>query len=160
MELRKLLDGMNSRLKTDVFQLNEDGSCRISVDGELVVEVLDFPEDGRVLLCANLGQEPIEGKDEFYRLLMRAMFMFRDSLGCTFSLDPDSNCIYLQRADYLDLLDEETFYELFEDFFNLAANWFRLLNDFRPGVEMTAAAVREERTEQRFGSLNGSFIQV
>lgn len=160
MELRKLLDGMNARLKTDVFQLNEDGSCRISVDGELVVEVLDFPDDGRVLFCANLGQEPLEGKDEFYRLLMRAMFMFKDSLGCTFSLDPDSNCIYLQRADYLDLLDEETFYALFEDFFNLASNWFRLLNDFRPGVEMTAAAVREELNEQRFGTLNGSFIQV
>ena len=81
---------MNRCLKTDAFKLDEQRSCRLSVGDGPVVEILEFPDQGRVLLYAYLGPEPVEGKDEIYRLLMRSMFLFKDTLGCTFALDPET----------------------------------------------------------------------
>lgn len=156
MELRNIFDEMNRRLKTDVFKLDDQRSCRLSVNGGPIVEILEFPEEGRVLLYAALGPEPVEGKAEFYRLLMRAMYLFKDTLGCTFSLDPETDFICLQRSDFLDRLTPDSFYTLFEGFCNLVDNWNEMLNDFRPALE--AAVALKKEADGNFSS--GEFLRA
>lgn len=160
MDLSEILEEMNRRLKTDAFKLDEQRSCRLSVGDGPVVEILEFPDQGRVLLYASLGPEPVEGKDEFYRLLMRSMFLFKDTLGCTFALDPETDFICLQRTDYLDRLTPDSFYELFEGFCNLADNWNEMLNGFRPALEAAVALRREADGKVAGGLADGTFLRV
>ena len=156
MGLQEILDEMNRRLKTDVFTLDDQRSCCLSVNGGPIVEILEFPKEGRVLLCAVLGPEPVEGKAEFYRLLMRAMYLFKDTLGCTFSLDPATDFICLQRTDFLERLTPDSFYSLFEGFCSLADNWNGMLDDFRPALE--AAVALKRKTDGDLSS--GGFLQA
>lgn len=160
MELKNLLDVMNERLKTDAFRLDSQGVCRVSIDGRTVVEMMEFPEDDRLLVYSNIGSEPADGVEGFRGVLLDSMFMFKDTFGCTFSRDADTGCIYLQKTEFLSRLEPDGFYDFFETFYNLADNWRRMLDEFRPGAELSARIGRETAEETSEGLANGTFLQV
>lgn len=160
MDIQSVFDEMNRRLKTDAFKLDDQRSCRVSVGEGPVIEILEFPEEGRLLLYAVLGKEPVEGKDEFFRQLLRSMYMFKDTLGCSFSLNPDTDELCLQHSSFLDRLTADSFYNLFEDFFHLADQWNEMLLAFRPALAAAINAKNHSEAELSQGLANGSFLQV
>jgi len=71
----------------------EGDVCAIRAGGEdgtaatVILHGLD--ECGGVLLAADLGEPPSEGRDRLLRVLLEANDLFRDTAGATLSLDPD-----------------------------------------------------------------------
>ena len=126
----------------------EDNAAALDVDG--IVITLAAAGDA-LLISANIGEPPSEGRAEFAELLLEANLQSE----AAFAKEPESGDYVLVRRLQLQMLDAESFDAALEALVNMAETWRRLLADFRPVAK--AAAERTEESPQ-FGA-NG-FVQV
>jgi hypothetical protein len=103
-----------------------------ATDGTSVTVILHgLDECGAVLLAADIGEPPPEGRDRLLRVLLEANDLFRNTAGATLSLDPDRGCIRLQRAMPADTLAQGGVGVAFAAFADTADAWQQLVADFR-----------------------------
>lgn len=126
----------------------EDNAAALDVDG--IVITLAAAGDA-LLISANIGEPPSEGRAEFAELLLEANLQSE----AFFAKAPESGAYILVRRLQLPELDAESFDAALEALVNLAETWRQLLADFRPVAK--AAAERTGELPQ-FGA-NG-FVQV
>ena len=119
MELKVVQD-------TTVFEVASD-------DGGTKVQVLlqDVREHKLVLLSADLGEVPPEGRERLFQTMLEANNMFSGAAGSTLALDAVSGRARLQR--YVpgdDLANDVT--GILDSFIDTALTWSRLIADYRP----------------------------
>ena len=126
----------------------EDNAAALEVDG-IVITLVAVGD--ALLISADIGEPPSEGRAEFAELLLEANLQSE----AFFAKGQENGAYILVRRLPLPALDGASFDAALEALVNLAETWRRLLADFRP---VAKAAV--ERTEEftQFGA-NG-FVQV
>ena len=145
MEITQILKEVNEHYGKEIFVLDDQESCRALVGNGLVVEVLHLPEVGRLLLYADIGREPQEGRDRVYRLMLQAQHLFQGTAGASFGLDGNTGSVYLERPVSLATLTAESFVTDFEVFAQVALKW-------REALEGAVSLVGEiESLERRAG---------
>ena len=126
----------------------EDNAAALDIDGIVVTLVT---ADDALLVSAEIGEPPSEGRAEFAELMLEANLHSE----AFFAKEPESGAYVLVRRLPLATLDAESFDAALEALVNLAETWRRLLADFRPVAK--AAAERTDGVPQ-FGA--NDFVQV
>jgi len=126
----------------------EDNAAALEIDGIVITLVA---AGDALLISAEIGEPPSEGRAEFAELLLEANLQSE----AYFAKEPENGAYVLVRRLQLQMLDAESFDAALEALVNLAETWRRLLADFRPVAK--AAAERSEELPQ-FGA--DGFVQV
>lgn len=130
MEFDELVKGFCEMAAIADFALPHDGVCQLEIDG-MDVNLVEVPETRQLLTWAEVGEPPAEGRERFYRVLLESMHGGRASGGSTFSINPESGCIWLSRIDQLQLLEHDTFRRMLEKFVNMLEEWRKIVVDYR-----------------------------
>ena len=122
---------------TDLLQLASErlgveiedagGAAGVEIDGAPVV----LQDAGDLLLLrADLGAIPAEGREAVLAAAMEANWLYQGTGGATLALDPAGGGLGLQKYTWLDRLDAGAAFETIERFAATAAFWRRTLSDF------------------------------
>ena len=119
MELKVVQD-------TTVFEVvSDDGGTKVQI-------LLQAPgERNLVLLSADLGEVPPEGREKLFQTMLEANNMFSGTVGSVFALDAASGSARLQRYVPGDELANNVMGTL-EAFIETALTWSRMIADYRP----------------------------
>ena len=114
---------------TTVFEVeSEDGSTKVQV---LIQSV---SESGLVLMSADLGEPPPDGRECLYRTILEANNLFEGTAGATLSLDAPTGRFRLQKYESANELSNDVKVKV-ESFIETALFWSRAIADFRPTNE-------------------------
>ena len=135
---------------TTVFEVASD-------DGSTKVQVLlqNTGERNLVLMSADLGEAPPEGREKLFQTMLEANNMFSGTVGSTLALDAASGNARLQRYVSGDDLANNVM-GMLEPFIETALLWSRMIADYRPSVDSTDEPVENQMDEWRMQGL-GSF---
>ena len=122
MELKVVQD-------TTVFEV-------VSDDGGTKVQILlhDSGERNLVLMSADLGEVPPEGRERLFQTMLEANNVFSGTVGSTLALDAASGNARLQRYMPADDLANNVMGTL-EPFIETALLWSRMIADYRPHAD-------------------------
>ncbi len=146
MEFDKLISDFAVRHSIEGLSVEED-TAALDIDGIIV----GLNDDGGVLaMTAEIGEPPAEGRDAFAEMLLEANF----GSDFVFAKSSENGNYVMTSRVALDGLDGEAFDAALESIVNRAETWSKLLENFRPAAE-ESAAMEESVT---FG--NDGFMQV
>ena len=108
----------------------------VSDDGSTKVQILlqDSGERNLVLMSADLGEVPPEGRERLFQTMLEANNVFSGTVGSTLALDAASGNARLQRYMPGDDLANNVMCTL-EPFIETALLWSRMIADYRPSVD-------------------------
>lgn len=133
MDFRDLIDALAKEAGLSELVVDDDGVCRLDIDGMDVA--IEADRDADVLsLIGGVGAPPPEGKEIFYAVLLRSNYTAKNLTGEYFAIEPNSGRILLVRTGGLDATSLEMFLKTLESFCNSLESWRKALGDFRPGV--------------------------
>ena len=160
MELKELMEGLAAACGIDGMAANEDGIYRLMID-DMEVSFMSVEESGQLVVWAEVCEMPPEGRERLCRVLMESMFMGRATGGATFSIEPESGKVCLQRIEFLSALDVEAFNGLLEKFVNVLEEWRKIIADFRPvAEELDRKAAEDAEADRQVGMGLDGFMQV
>lgn len=90
----------------------------------------DLPEEGLLLLTADLGHVPPDNAGSLFRLMLEAQHGFRETAGATFSIDGERDCLTLSRVVPYATLDEDVLFREVERFVNLFEAWMHIICNY------------------------------
>ena len=96
--------------------------------------VQDEAERNLVLLSADLGEPPPEGRERLFRTMLEANNLFEGTVGATLALDAATGRFRLQRYESPDEFSNDI-KAIVESFIETALFWSRAIADFRPTGE-------------------------
>lgn len=105
--------------------------------------VQDEAERNLVLLSADLGEPPPEGRERLFRTMLEANNLFSGTAGATLALDAATGSCRLQRFLPPDALANDVQGQ-FVPFVETALAWGRAIADFRPAAAGEGEAAGEE----------------
>ena len=121
---------------TTVFEVaGEEGGPRVRI------LVQDEPERNVVLLSADLGDAPPEGRERLFQTMLEANNLFSGTAGATLALDAASGRARLQMLEPPDAIANDVEGRLVP-FVETALAWARAIADFRPAA--AAEGVEED----------------
>ena len=157
MQLSEILEQFGKKIGLELA-LDENGLCRVSID-EMTISIQEIPEADVVALYADVGELPVEGREDFYAAALKANWMFSGTGGSTLAIDPQSDKVILNRCDSLASLDVEGFSSTLERFVNMLETWMKIAKDFGPVAIMRAKESEAERAEApSFG--DSGFVRI
>ena len=108
----------------------------VSDDGSTKVQILlqDSGERNLVLMSADLGEVPPEGREKLFQTMLEANNTFSGTVGSTLALDAASGNARLQRYMPGDDLANNVMGTP-EPFIDTAPLWRRMIADYRPSVD-------------------------
>ena len=122
LELRVVQD-------TTVFEVDSnDGGTKVQV------VIQNVRERKLVLMSADLGEPPPDGRERLYRTMLEANNLFEGTAGATLALDAATGRFRLQRYESPDDLSNDAKAKI-ESFIETALVWSRAIADFRPSGE-------------------------
>lgn len=148
MEFNELIDAFAKRHGIADL-VPEDGGVSLDIDG-IVVAIVAV--GGEVVLTAEIGEPPVEGRAEFSDALLEACM----ESAAFFAKSAQTDKYMLLRRLNLLALDDAAFDTAIESLVNTAEVWRKRLDDFRPAAK--AAAERAEAESPSFGA--SGFMQV
>jgi len=161
MQFSELIDAFAERYGVAGLKA-EEGAAALDIDGirlDLIhARPADAPVAGNllidvVLVCAEIGPEPVEGADEFASMLLRANFLLRGSGGATLCQNPETKAYAIVRPFALAALDVELFAKKIGLLVDQVERWRALLSNWVVAKKASAESV------QNFVFSNG-FIPV
>ncbi|MBQ6102316.1 MAG: type III secretion system chaperone [Kiritimatiellae bacterium] len=125
MTFSDLLQLASERLGVEIEDAG--GAAGVAIDGAPVV----LQDAGDLLLLrADLGAIPAEGREAVLSAAMEANWLYQGTGGATLALDPAGGGLGLQKYTWLDRLDADAAFETLERFAATAAFWRKTLSDF------------------------------
>ncbi len=145
MTFSDLLQLASERLGVEIEDAG--GAAGVAIDGAPVV----LQDAGDLLLLrAELGPIPAEGREAVLAAAMEANWLYQGTGGATLALDPAGGGLGLQKYTWLDRLDADAAFETLERFPATAALWRKTLSDF---VAPSPAAEEPSPTPPSAGGL-------
>lgn len=127
----EIMDAFAARTGLAGLAPDAEGLYRFVVDGmELAVSALP---DGRIVSLAEVGDVPPEGREQFYRTLLGAMFRLQGTNGAIFTVDEATDRVFLRRVDAA-APDLDTLVVRLDGFVGVLSGWRQRVADFRPGA--------------------------
>jgi len=148
MEFKELIESFAKRHDVADLAVEDDG-VSLDIDGIIVAVVA---VGGEVVLSAEIGEPPVEGRAEFADAMLEASM---ESVAFFAKNAQSGQYILLRRLSLL-ALDADAFDNAIESLVNTAEVWRRMLADFRPAAK--AAAESAEAKSPSFGDFG--FMQV
>ena len=145
MEIDTLLERFGKDTGLGKITLDESGSCTFDVD-EMEVSLMHIVEGGHLLIFADAGELPAEGREALLQGALKANYLFQGTNGATIAIRPDSSTLFLNRTLLLENLSYETFVQVLTDFTNALEQWKQMIADYRPAPSEPTAAVPEMNT--------------
>ena len=136
MEFKELIDSFAKRHGIADLAPEDDG-VSLDIDG-IVVAIVAV--GGEVVLTAEIGEPPVEGRAEFSDALLEASL---ESVSFFAKSAQTGKYVLLRRLNLL-VLDDAAFDTAIESLVNTAEVWRKMLNDFRP---MAKAATETAEAE-------------
>ena len=136
MEFNELIDTFAKRHGIADLVPEDDG-VSLDIDG-IVVAIVAV--GGEVVLTAEIGEPPVEGRAEFSDALLEASL---ESVSFFAKSAQTGKYVLLRRLNLL-VLDDAAFDTAIESLVNTAEVWRKMLNDFRP---MAKAATETAEAE-------------
>ena len=130
MEFDQIISGFSQEFGIEGLAPDDEGTVRLDIDG-MTVEVLHDAAEGRIMLCADIGEPPPEGGDRFAAILLRANFLFQGTDGATMAQNPETKKYSVIHPLALDPLDVSGFSERLGKFVDGIERWRQMLADFR-----------------------------
>ena len=116
----------------------EDGISILDIDGITVTMV--NVEEIQFVATAEIGEPPAEGKADFAEMLLA----YNMQSQAFFAKNENTGKYMAIRRMELSTLDADKLETELENLLNLAETWRKLLEDFRPVAQKTAAAEQED----------------
>ena len=148
MEFNELIDAFAKRHGIADLVPEDDG-ISLDIDG-IVVAVVAL--GGEVVLSAEIGEPPVEGRAEFTDVMLEASM---ESVAFFAKSAQTGKYMLLRRLNLL-ALDDASFDNAIESLVNTAEVWRKMLDDFRPAVK--AATESADAGSPSFGA--SGFMQV
>ena len=148
MEFNELIDSFAKRHGIADLVPEDDG-ISLDIDG-IVVAVVAL--GGEVVLSAEIGEPPVEGRAEFTDVMLEASM---ESVAFFAKSAQTGKYMLLRRLNLL-ALDDASFDNAIESLVNTAEVWRKMLDDFRPAVK--AATESADAGSPSFGA--SGFMQV
>ena len=158
MVFSELIAGFGAKFNVDDLSPDAEGVVEVSFD-DFVVSFHCAPMDTRVMMVAELGEVPPDGKEFIQSQLLEANYLFLKTSGATLSLNPENGCVTLCRSEPLDWLDVERFTQLVEGFVNDLSVWKGLLNGYG-AIDGEVGRIRQERALEERQFALGGFIRA
>ena len=148
MTFEDLLGALSKTLGIEIEDAG--GAAAVDIDGTVVV----LQDAGEMLLMrAEIGEFPPDGKEDLLRSAMEANFLYQGTGGATLAVNPADGHLHIQKYNWLERLDADMAFDMLERFADTIAVWQKVLADYRPVAE---TAVPEENT----GFAGGPFLKV
>lgn len=158
MRLEELMDAFAHEAGLGSIDPNGAGMYHLDFD-DMTVAFRETEDASRLLVFGAIGELPPEGAEIFCRVMLKAMFQEGVVSGAIFSIDPETERLFLQRLEPLSNLDFAGFKVLVEAFVNELEKWRGSLDAFSPAAaEIGEAKAREAETSGEISS-NG-FLKV
>ena len=148
MEFKELIDSFAKRHGIADLAPEDDG-VSLDIDG-IVVAIVAV--GGEIVLSAEIGEPPVEGRAEFADALLEANM----ESAAFFAKSAQTGKYMLLRRLNLLVLDDAAFDTAIESIVNTAEVWRKMLEDFRPAAK--SAAESAEAESPSFGA--SGFMQV
>ncbi len=140
----------------------EDGICGFKAGdadddaGSVNIMISNVEERGEILLYADLGNVPPEGREDFYRTLLEANNLFQGTAGATLSLENGTGLIRLQMRENSSVFanNAEEHVGIFVD---TALTWKKIVVDYRASRNESKPAEEDVHDNSSFMS---PFMQV
>lgn len=142
MMFHELIQVFNERLGINTDP-DDDGIYNFAID-KLTFTIFDLSQQNQVAFTGDLGEIPSGQEMEgLYRLLLESQYLFRDTQGASFSINPETEHITLCRTFPLQSLDKESFFAAAEQFVNTLEKWSEITRNYRSGApeKIPAAAI-------------------
>ena len=110
----------------------EDGACHLGID-DRDVGFMETDDGRRMVVWAAIGECPVDRKDAFLIMLLRANFMGRMLTDGAFSLS-DDDFVYAHCVFTLPVQEKEAFYEGLRNFLEAVDEWSRLAETYKQTV--------------------------
>ncbi|MCQ2395554.1 MAG: type III secretion system chaperone [Kiritimatiellae bacterium] len=134
MEFEELLKPLAAACGVDRLEPDETHMVHLGKDGTALT-IVGEPETRTVVLFSELGDLPLEGREAFYEVALKANWLFQGGAGATLAINPESGALALNRALPMDALDGESFVEVVRGFLAVLVRWRKLARDWRGAVE-------------------------
>ncbi len=112
---------------------NEDSVCCLEVGDRLAVQIEWEPVSGFLVFLSRVGSSPSSGREEFFRALLEANFLFHGTAGETLCLDPESGDVMLCRTFPLATTAVATLLGEFTYFLETTDTWADRVENGLPG---------------------------
>lgn len=150
MMFHELLEVFNERLGINT-DIDDDGVYNFDID-KLRFTIFDLSQHDQVAFTGDLGEIPSGQEMEgLYRLLLESQYLFRDTQGATFSINPETQRITLCRTLPLQALDKDSFFSAAEQFVNSLEKWSEITQNYRSVAPEKAPAAEIPLGNNLFG---------
>lgn len=130
MDLDRLMDEFAREAGVDPAAPNADGFYEVTVD-DMPMSIGAVPPSAPLILWAEIGETPPEGREAFYRMLLEATYGGREMADARFSIDRATGCVLLVREDPAAPEDLADFRGRLDAFADAIAVWRERIADFR-----------------------------
>lgn len=153
MEYFQLIAGLADEIGLPGLKPDADGVCSLSVDG-VELMLAEKPDTGDLVLMAEAGDVPQDGRDQFFRKLLEEMGDGERTNGAVYSVEPETKKVFLHQTAKLLLLDAPKLATLLSAFVDVLQRARSFTLDFRASSPSAGA----DQPSPAFGA--GDFIQV
>ena len=130
MEFNELMKALGEKLGIELD--GTDDAVGIEVEGTTVILQLAGGRDGDILFThADLGEAPVEGRNELVAAALEANFLYQGTGGATFARNPANGHLHLQRYDWLARLDADRAADALARFADTIVAWRRIAEEIR-----------------------------
>lgn len=156
MEFTTLLEHFGKKVGLNELMVDEQGTCSLGFD-DMVVDMKVTGDERHLMLFGKVAPLPEERQDLLLPQILGGNFLYQGTNGASLGLDVENKVLYLQQLEALDILDDEAFEKLLEDFTNTLETWKNILDEFVRSTPTQEESPREEQGGLRFGEGMGNF---
>ena len=139
MEFEELLKPLAAACGIERLEPDESHMVHLGKDGAALTIVGD-PMTRTVVLLSELGDLPLEGREAFYEVALKANWLFQGGAGASLAINPESDALALNQALPMDALDGEGFVAVVRGFLSVLVRWRKLARDWRGAQEKDGAS--------------------
>ena len=148
MEFKRLVESLAEKIGIEIT--DEGGAAAVEVDGLTVL--LHEADDDLLLLHADLGEIPADGRDVLAVAALQANFLYQGTGGSTLAVDSRDGHLHLQKYNWLDRLDAEKAVADIARFADMVKTWKGLVAETAASAPATADGLS--------APMSGGFMQV
>ena len=150
MTFENLLEALGKRLGLEME--NAGGAAAVEVDGTAVI----LQDAGELLLLrAEVGEIPEDGKLAILSSAMEANFLYQGTGGATFAVNREDGRLHIHKYNWMERIDADSVIDAMDKLADTAAAWRRILSEYHPASD---ASPTDKPVED--ASLNAGFMQV